>query len=137
MAADDGRVTVYFDGACHLCSREIEHYRKRDAGRRIKYVDISRSSFDAAREGLDPMRVQKELHVRLADGTVRTGVAAFAALWDVLPGYGWLARISRHWLATPVLNASYRAFATVRPYLPKRSGTDGDACATGTCATRH
>jgi len=34
-------LTVYFDGACPLCRREIAHYRSRDRAARIAFLDIA------------------------------------------------------------------------------------------------
>jgi predicted DCC family thiol-disulfide oxidoreductase YuxK len=124
-------LTVYYDGACHLCSREIEHYRKRDTQGRLKLVDISAPGFVAEAVGLDRVQVQKVMHVRLADGSLVTGLQAFIAIWGVLPGMGRLAKVAQQPLINPLLRGGYLAFAALRPYLPKRKRTE---CADGSCA---
>lgn len=130
MRADP--LTVYYDGACPLCSREIDHYRKKDTAGRLRLVDIAAPGFDARAAGLDPAAVNKFLHVRLPDGELVTGLAAFTAIWDVLPGFGLLARAARLPLVNPLLRGGYRVFAAVRPYLPRRRAAE---CATGSCPT--
>lgn len=123
--------TVYFDGACPLCSREIAHYRRRDRQGRLRFIDIADPHFDAAAEGLDAARVHQVMHVRRPDGSLATGVDAFIAIWAALPGYGRLACAA----ATPgihgLLRAGYRLFAAVRPYLPRRQVS---SCSDGSCA---
>mgnify|MGYP000485190056 CR=1 FL=1 len=82
--------------------------------------------------GLDPAALNKVLHVRLPDGELVTGLAAFTAIWDVLPGFGLLARAARLPLVNPLLRGGYRVFAALRPYLPRRRAAE---CATGSCPT--
>ena len=48
------QLTVFFDGACPICSREIAHYRRRDSEGRLRLVDIAAPSFDAAAEAMYP-----------------------------------------------------------------------------------
>lgn len=129
--SSEGRLTVYFDGACHLCSREMEHYRRIDVGRRLDLVDISGPGFDAAAWGLDPAAVQREMHVRLPDGELRVGVAAFVEVWKRLPGFERAARVAASPLLRPALAAGYWTFARlIRPALPKRRRE----CTDGACA---
>ena len=126
-------VTVYFDGACHLCSREIEHYRDKDQSGKLCFVDISLPSFDAPTVGLDRQLVQKLMHVRLPDGTMVTGVDAFVAIWNVLPGYSGLSRVAKLPVVNLILRGGYRCFAAIRPLLPKRPSSE---CTDGSCAVR-
>ncbi len=123
-------LSVYFDGGCPLCSREIDHYRGKDTAGRIRFVDIDALGFDAAGEGLDPDRVQRVMHARLASGEIVSGVAAFAAVWDTLPGHAWMARLVRRPGVRTAAAFGYAAFARIRPLLPRRRATCGDgACA--------
>lgn len=126
-------LTVYYDGACHLCSREIEHYRKLDPAHRLRFVDISDLRFSAEAEGLDARAIRKEMHVRLPSGELAVGVPAFIAIWEALPGRGFelLAKAARLPLVNPLLRGGYQIFAAIRPLLPKRQRV---ACADGSCA---
>jgi len=81
--------TVYYDGLCPLCSREIAHYRARAGDAPVSFVDIARPGFDPARHGLDVQRVHEVLHVRVGD-VMHTGIDAAIAMWDAIPPYRWL-----------------------------------------------
>ena len=122
-------VTVYYDGLCPLCSREIEHYRRRAVGSVIQFVDIAGADFSAAAHGIDGHRMHKTLHVRIG-AEVRTGVDAFIAIWDAIPDYRWLARWARLPGVRQGLAVGYAVFAAVRPYLPGRKMPN---CTTGRC----
>jgi predicted DCC family thiol-disulfide oxidoreductase YuxK len=115
------RLKVYYDGLCHLCSREINHYAGVPGSQeRIEFVDISDPSFDPRAEGVDALKVQKYFHAKRGDGTVLVGLDAFMAMWRVTPGYHWLATLAGLPVIKPMLQILYAGFAEVRPLLPKR-----------------
>lgn len=120
--------TVYFDGLCHLCSREIEHYRKMKGAENLRFMDITSAEFDAVREGLDPRAVHAELHVRDDEGKVHVGVDAFVKIWSHLAALRWLGPVVAvrpvHWL----LEGGYFCFAKVRPFLPRKSCASSPYC---------
>lgn len=120
MKIQKQKVQVYFDGLCHLCSREIEHYKKCAGSDAIGFIDITSDDFDAEQEKLDPQTIHRSLHVRKSNGTVVSGVDAFIEIWTQLPAYGWLAKIIQwkpvRWMA----DVGYVVFAKVRPWLPRR-----------------
>ncbi len=117
------RATVYFDGTCALCSAEIRHYQSREGADQIDFVDVS----DTCDLGGDLTcdLAMKRFHVRMADGTLKSGAAGFAAVWALLPGWRWLARLAKVPGVLPVLELAYRAFLPVRPalsWVARRSG---------------
>ena len=60
-------VTVFYDGLCPLCSREMDHYRTRVKDEPVRFVDITAPDFDARRHGLDPERVHRVMHVKAGE----------------------------------------------------------------------
>lgn len=89
------RVTTYYNGACPICRREIEHYKRVTAcdNHRLTWCDISQQPAAVAALGLDQEAVKRRLHVVDRDGRLRIGVPAFAALWSEIPRYRWLATL--------------------------------------------
>jgi predicted DCC family thiol-disulfide oxidoreductase YuxK len=127
------RVAVFFDGGCPLCSREIEHYRKKPRSSQIDWIDIDKPGFDAKLHGLDPEKIHARFHAKNQDGIILEGVDAFNAIWHelgILKPLSWAAE-SR--LTRPVLDLGYSVFAWARPYLPRRKGDD---CDTDRCDTK-
>ncbi len=113
MAEEPRCTTVYFDGACPVCSREIAHYRTRPGADALQFVDVSG---DARMEpDLDRDAALKRMHVRMADGSLRDGAAAFAAIWQALPGWRWLGRMASWPVVAPLLELGYRGFLATRP----------------------
>lgn len=127
---NDGPLTLFYDGLCPLCSREIDHYRRAAASDpAVRFVDIASPGFDAGAHGLDPLRVHREMHVKEGD-RVHVGVDAFLAIWRRVPGHRWLLNLSRIPGVSDLMHVGYFLFATVRPYLPRRKAD----CDTGACS---
>jgi predicted DCC family thiol-disulfide oxidoreductase YuxK len=120
---------LYYDGLCPLCSREIDHYRKRVRGGTVSFVDITDPSFDAAAHGLDTRSIHRTMHARRGS-RVYIGLDAFIALWEAVPGYAWLARLARVPALHEMMRVGYGLFALFRPLLPRLRRDD---CATGVC----
>ncbi len=123
--AKHSRTTMFYDGGCPLCSREVAHYRGLDPNGRIDWIDIHADPGAVDSIGVKYEEAMARLHVRDGAGKVKTGVWAFAAVWDALPYYRWLARILRALRLLPALDLAYTRFARWRF---KRQ-----ACATGSC----
>jgi len=115
---------VYYDGLCHLCSKEINHYRSLNGAEQIQFIDITSAEFSAEAEGLDPYAVHKVMHVRDDEGQIHKRVDAFIQIWQKLPKYQWAARIAEKAPVKAVLEVGYSAFAAARPYLPKKAKAD-------------
>jgi predicted DCC family thiol-disulfide oxidoreductase YuxK len=113
---------LFFDGSCHLCSREIQHYAKIAPEGVLEYVNIADPDFDAEAVGLDPTKVEKFFHVQLPSGEIRQGLEAFIAIWEALPQYRKLAIVARLPVIYQAMGLGYRCFALVRPLLPKKTG---------------
>jgi ubiquinone biosynthesis monooxygenase Coq7 len=112
--ADAPALTVYFDGACPVCSREIATYRRLRGGASIDWVDASRCAPEALGPGLERGAALARLHARRADGTLVDGAAAFAAVWRRLPAFSLLGRIAGFAPVRTVLDVGYAGFLRVR-----------------------
>lgn len=122
-------LSVFYDGACPLCAREIDHYRKKDKAGAIEYVDISLVGFDAKKWNLDSKKIRKHLHVLdHQSGKIYTGVDSFIAIWKVIPGFYGFAKTAELKWVKPVLKVGYAVFAEIRPYLPGKKPCPPEGC---------
>ncbi len=119
-------IEVFFDGACPLCTREIDLLRRLDHRGRIRFTDISAADFDAAATGVSWQRLMDRIHGRLPDGTLVEGVEVFRRLYGAV-GFSRLVAVSRLPGVAHLLDLAYRSFARNRLRLTGR-------CADGACA---
>ena len=85
--------TVFFDGACPICRREIAFYQKRDGAEAIDWIDIAHETTDPVAPGLSRAEALGRFHVRTRAGEIISGAAAFAAVWRAFPALKWLGII--------------------------------------------
>jgi len=123
-------LTVYYDGGCIVCATEIAHYRRLEHAGRLHFVDISAPGFRAEDHGLSLDQFRSRMQVRDAEGAFRSGVEAFVALWQALPGkrYRKLAQLVQLPVLRKLAGWGYTLFARYRHLLPKR-----DNCHDGRC----
>jgi predicted DCC family thiol-disulfide oxidoreductase YuxK len=116
-------LTVLYDGACPLCSREIGWYQGKAAAEAIEWVDVSDSAA-AVPAGIGREAALRRFHVVRPDGSVASGAAAFLRLWQAYPGLGRAARLLSRPLPLALLERGYRLFLPLRPLfarlLPRR-----------------
>ena len=110
----NNQVTMFYDGGCNLCSREVRHYRRLDRNQAVHWLDISTHADQLESFNLTRAAVMARLHVIDSKGQQHTGAAAFAALWSALPYYRWLARCVRVLHLVPLLDRIYEPFARWR-----------------------
>ncbi len=106
-------VTVWFDGDCPLCLREIALMRRLDRRGAIAFVNV-------AGDGgcpIDRAELLARFHAQEAGGPMVSGAAAFAALWRAIPVLAPLGHLARAPALLWVLERAYRGFLRVRPRL--------------------
>ena len=113
------KTQVFYDGGCRVCQPEIKHYQRKDSAGNIEFIDIDAPSFCAKDHGLDEKSIHQSLHVKLADGSIRTGVEAFNQIWENLPGYALIPKLTRRQPIKMGLELGYAVFSRVRPLIPR------------------
>ena len=111
--------TLYFDGNCPLCSREIAHYQRCEGAQNIQWFDVSKSDPNTMVPQLSRSQTFNRLHMLTADGRLVSGAEAFATLWLQLDRYKGLGRLVR---TKPVLmfaEFAYRGFLYLRLWMQR------------------
>lgn len=128
--AADHPFTVFYDGACPLCAREIAFYRRRRGAERLAWVDVSASGEAHVAPGLTREAALARFHAMREDGALVSGAAAFAEIMARLDGLSLIGRALRRRPLVDLLEIAYRAFLPVRPRLQRLAGGRcEDACA--------
>jgi len=111
-------LSVFYDGACPLCQREIAVYRDLAATASVEFVDISSSTQPVPAE-ISREALLARFHVRHADGRIESGARAFLTLWSRLPYWRWLARLGAVPGVTALLELMYHGFLRIRPSMQR------------------
>jgi predicted DCC family thiol-disulfide oxidoreductase YuxK len=108
-------ITVWYDGSCPLCSREIAMMRRLDCRKAIVFVDVADEAVNCP---LDRSLLLARLHA-YENGKMLTGAEAFAAMWRALPLLRPLGLLARNRLVLNGLERLYRLFLQFRPQLQR------------------
>lgn len=108
-------VTVWYDGGCPICTREVGLMRRLDRRGAVVFRDVSQAG-DAADLPKPPQTLLARFHAA-QDGRLYEGAAAFALVWRNIPPLRWAGRLA---MAPPVLwllERAYDGFMRIRPAL--------------------
>ncbi|MEQ8773441.1 MAG: DUF393 domain-containing protein [Erythrobacter sp.] len=111
------KVTVWYDGACPLCLREIALMRRLDRRRAIRFVDVSEHG-EPDSCPIDRATLLERFHAS-EDGRLLEGAAAFAAMWRAIPLLRPLGLAARWSPVLRILEVGYRRFLKIRPRLQR------------------
>ena len=116
----DQKPTVFYDGACPLCRREIAFYQKRAGAERIDWIDVSEAQGEVeVAPGLSKCDALARFHVRDEAGRLISGGRAFAVLWRALPGFRWAGRMALLPPLSWIIDPLYDLFLKLRPALQR------------------
>jgi len=110
---NDCAVSVYYDGACPICTREIGFYQRQDGAGDINWVDVSRCDDATLPSGVTRDAALARFHVVNANG-ITDGAPAFIALWLALPRFRFIGRVLSIPPLPTLLNVAYAVFLKVR-----------------------
>ncbi|ADE84837.1 thiol-disulfide oxidoreductase DCC family protein [Rhodobacter capsulatus] len=108
-------VTVWFDGACPLCQREIALMRRLDRRGAIRFVDLR---LPDATCPIDRAALLARFHAE-ENGRLLSGAAAFGAMWRAIPLLRPFGLLAGWPPLAPAFEVAYRRFLHLRPRLQK------------------
>ena len=107
-------ITVFYDGKCGLCRREIEYYKRIDLEGIFNWVDITVGASGIEVLGISYPDALKLLHVQDKNGKLHSGVEAFLTIWRQMRGWKYLAKFAGLPVMRPIAKGLYGAFAAWR-----------------------
>lgn len=107
-------ITVFYDGKCGLCSREINHYRKVAPLGIFDWQDITESSVELEKVDLSVADALKELHATDHEGSLYKGIDAFILIWNHMHRWHILAAMVSLPIIYRVASFVYQRFAKWR-----------------------
>jgi predicted DCC family thiol-disulfide oxidoreductase YuxK len=112
------KTTVWYDGECPFCMREIALMRRLDKRGAIEFVN---AASDSAVCPLDRDILLARLHAMEngENGIMVSGAAAFAAMWRAIPVLRPLGLMARIPIILSILEWAYTLFLRVRPRIQR------------------
>ncbi|GGY57095.1 thiol-disulfide oxidoreductase DCC family protein [Parvularcula lutaonensis] len=114
-------LTVYYDGACPLCVREIALLRRLDRRNRIAFENVAEPDAPVSCP-VDREKLLARFHVKLPQGEIVDGARAFTEAYARVPGLAWVRHFGRWGPSRVALDALYALFLKLRPALQRIAG---------------
>ena len=124
-------LTIFYDGTCPLCKKEMDALREYDQRKTLDLVDIHSDAF-RAHPDIDPLEAMTILHAKDASGQVLLGLDVTAAAWKAVDKKPWVQSLRWpiiRWFA----DRAYLWFARNR-YRLSWLLTGQSTCSTGECS---
>lgn len=112
------QITVFYDGNCPLCVREMRHLKRLDAQQNIKLEDIQAEGFRERFPEVDPGRANAMLHGLDSNGQWLYGLDVTYAAWRAV-GRGWMIAPLRWPIIRWFADKAYLFFARHRTRISK------------------
>ncbi|HEX4916397.1 MAG TPA: demethoxyubiquinone hydroxylase family protein [Limnobacter sp.] len=107
-------LTVFYDGSCPLCRREIALYQGLKTDQAIAWKDVSAEQTELP-ANCQRDTLMRRFHIQSPQGELQSGALAFATLWQALPGWRWLGRLAKLPGVLGWMEWLYLGFLTIRP----------------------
>jgi predicted DCC family thiol-disulfide oxidoreductase YuxK len=82
--SQDQKITVFYDGACGLCAKEINHYKKIAPQGVFEWIDITHDLIVFEALGYTKEEGLRALHALDHGGDMHKGIDAFLLIWGKL-----------------------------------------------------
>ena len=110
----NNKITVFYDGNCGLCAKEIRYYKKIAPPNIFEWIDITQTPEPFVQKGYCVSQGLKALHVEDRQENMHIGVPAFIEIWRHLKGWSILGKIIGLPVIKQIANFVYKLFANWR-----------------------
>ena len=119
------KLTIFFDGGCPLCQREVNFMQSRNQEAKLKFIDINNSDLSLELNyGITYKQAMQRIHALKSDGSIIKDLKVFQEAYKLI-GLGWVYAPTK----LPIIDklfeqiyafwAKYRLKITFRPSIEK------------------
>ncbi len=119
------KLTIFFDGGCPLCRREVDFLQSRNKEGYLRFIDINRLDLSLELEyGITYKNAMERIHALKSDGTVIKDIKVFQEAYNLI-GLSWIYSPTKLPIIKRIIDyiyglwAKYRLKITFRPSLDK------------------
>ena len=127
---DAVKLTIFFDGGCPLCKREVDFLNSRNQMGYLKFIDIDSSDFSFDKYGITYKQAMERIHALNSDGSIIKDVEVFQVAYSLI-GLGWIYAPTKLPIIDKFISliyevwARYRLKITLRPPIEKLCADKG------------
>lgn len=110
---DAVELTLFYDGSCPLCVKEINTLASLDENKQIKLVDIQTTPLCIEYPMIDHDEATTILHGMLPDGKIILGLDVTARAWSIVGKHSWIQLLRLPVIRT-ISDVAYLFFARNR-----------------------
>ena len=125
------KLTIFFDGGCPLCKREVDFLQSKNQEGALSFIDINTSDFSSdLKYGITYKQAMDRIHAMKSDGSLIKDIKVFQEAYSLI-GLGWIYAPTK----LPILDkfiefiyglwAKYRLKITLRPSIEKLCAEKG------------
>lgn len=107
-------ISVFFDGKCNLCSKEINYYQRIAPKNTFNWVDITKTPGELDKFEIKLSDGLRLMHVADSNGNISTGVDAFIIMWKQIKYWKFLGLFVSLPIVKQIANLLYQYFADWR-----------------------
>ena len=119
------KLTIFFDGGCPLCRREVDFLQSRNQKGHLGFIDINSSDFSLdLKYGITYKQAMERIHALKSDGSVIKDIKVFQEAYTLI-GLGWIYAPTKFPIFDKFIEfiygmwAKYRLKLTFRPSIEK------------------
>ena len=117
------KLTIFFDGECPLCKREVDFLQSRNQKSYLKFIDINSSDFlENFNQEISYKQAMERIHALKSDGSLIKDIKVFQEAYSLI-GLGWIYAPTKLPIIDKLIElvyglwAKYRLKITLRPSL--------------------
>ena len=107
-------ISVFFDGKCNLCSKEIDYYQRIAPKNTFNWVDITKTPGELDKFEIKLSDGLRLMHVADSNGNIFTGVDAFIIMWKQIKYWKFLGLFVSLPIVKQIAKLLYQYFADWR-----------------------
>ena len=122
---NSAKLTIFFDGECPLCKREINFLQSRNKKGFLSFIDINTSDFYLdLKYGITYKQAMERIHAFKSDGSLIKDIKVFQEAYTLI-GLGWIYAPTKLPIFDKFIEfiygiwAKYRLKLTFRPSIEK------------------
>ena len=125
------KLTIFFDGGCPLCKREIDFLQSRNKKGYLSFIDINTSDFYIdLKYGITYKQAMERIHALKNDGSVIKDIEVFQEAYNLID-LGWIYAPTKIPIFAKFIEFIYRIWAKYRLKLTFRPSIEKLCCEKG------